>query len=87
MGNCKLALANSSTGTLTVTAQVQTSAMWVQEADGKWKLVVANAADPAITFIGGDRRKKSAQDSQERKSAPVSKTVSSTQDSVSHGGS
>lgn len=82
-----MAHAKSASGTLTVTAQVQTSAMWVQETDGKWKLVVANAADPLTTFVAADRKAKPSSARAERKSAPATKTVSTKQDSVSHGGS
>lgn len=82
-----MAHAKSASGTLTVTAQVQTSAMWVQETDGKWKLVVANAADPVTTFVAGGRRQNSAQVRPERKSVPTIKAASSKKDSVSHGGS
>ena len=87
MGTCTFACAKSSRGTLTVTAQVQTSAMWVQEADGNWRLVVANAADPAATFAVTNRRSKSAPTRAERNAAPATKSVSKTQNSVSHGGS
>lgn len=37
-------------GTLSVSAVVQTSAAWIQGADGTWTLVVANAPDSLNTF-------------------------------------
>ena len=37
-------------GTLSVSAVVQTSAAWLQGADGNWTLVVANAPDSLSTF-------------------------------------
>lgn len=39
-----------SKGTLSVTAVVQTSAAWVQDTDGRWTLIVANAPDSLSTF-------------------------------------
>ncbi len=87
MGNCTFAHAKASGGTLTVTAQIQTSAMWVQGADGKWTLIVANAADPATTFVAADGRAKKTSARSERNAAPATKSVSKTQNSVSHGGS
>lgn len=39
-----------SKGTLSVTAVVQTSATWVQDTEGKWTLIVANAPDTLSTF-------------------------------------
>lgn len=87
MGNCKLAGAESSRGTLAVTAQVQTSAMWVQQADGKWSLIVANAADPATMFTAGDRGKESHRGQSRASAARAAKNASKTQHSVSQGGS
>ncbi|HET9281251.1 MAG TPA: hypothetical protein VFR24_04750 [Candidatus Angelobacter sp.] len=37
-------------GTLSVSAVVQTSAAWIQGADGNWTLIVANAPDSSTTF-------------------------------------
>jgi len=37
-------------GTLSVSAVVQTSAAWIQGADGNWTLIVANAPDSLNTF-------------------------------------
>jgi hypothetical protein len=37
-------------GTLSVSAIVQTSAAWMQGADGNWTLIVANAPDSLTTF-------------------------------------
>jgi hypothetical protein len=51
MGNCALMLAQSSRGALAVTAYVQTSATWIRGWDGKWTLIIANAPDPASTFL------------------------------------
>lgn len=87
MGNCTFVHGKSARGALAVTAQVQTSAMWVQEADGHWKLVVANAVDPATTFVGVHRKKDSHSGLSRANAAAAAKTLSKTQNSVSHGGS
>lgn len=87
IGNCTLARAASSRGTLVVTARVQTSAMWVQDSNGKWTLVVANAADPASTFVGRPNGKKSHTAEARPKAAPVMNAVTKVEKPVSQGGS
>jgi hypothetical protein len=87
MGNCTVAQSKSSRGTLAVTARVQTSAMWVQGSDGNWMLVVANAADPATTFVAGHRPEESHRGSQSKhEDVATSNSTSESKNSVSHGG-
>lgn len=88
MGNCTVSQAKSARGTLAVTALVQTSAMWVQGSDGTWTLVVANAADPANTFVGEHRARESHRGGSESKHEDVAaaNTTSQSKNPVSHGG-
>lgn len=64
-------------GTLSVSAIVQTSAAWMQGADGNWTLVVANAPDSLTTFSAHAITKSKLTTSP----APVS-TVQSTSQQV-----
>jgi hypothetical protein len=79
-------LAQSSRGTLTVTARVQTSVAWIQGPDGRWTLVVANVTDSAKTFSPNES-KKAPSIAKHKKASPESKAVTNAKNSVFEGDS
>lgn len=66
-----LATAQSSEGKITVTAVVESSAMWVQTGEGKWSFVIANAADPPSTFGVQKKVHEASPESEKAPGAPL----------------
>jgi hypothetical protein len=81
------ALGQSARGTLTLNAVVETSATWIQGADGKWTMVVANAPDSLSTFFpqasAGHVRKNDSKKRARFESALMAVTSHSMQSAIS----